>query len=188
METPPQIDFQGMAPLETIRAAVESHIATLEKRFGRITTCRVVVAAPSAHHRTGRAYDIHIRLGLPDGREVNIARTPGDDERLADPGFAINEAFKRARRRLQDRVGRMQGKVKAHEGPPIGTVVRLDPDGGFGFLQDGDGRELYFHGHSVLNDGFKRLEVGSRVTFAEEAGDKGPQASTVKMLGKHGLR
>jgi hypothetical protein len=26
------------------------------------------------------------------------------------------------------------------------------------------------------------------VAFAEEAGDKGPQASTVKLLGKHGLR
>jgi hypothetical protein len=30
--------------------------------------------------------------------------------------------------------------------------------------------------------------VGSRVTFAEEPGEKGPQASTVKVLGKHGLR
>jgi len=26
------------------------------------------------------------------------------------------------------------------------------------------------------------------VTFAEEVGEKGPQASTVKLLGKHGLR
>jgi hypothetical protein len=26
------------------------------------------------------------------------------------------------------------------------------------------------------------------VTFAEEMGEKGPQASTVRLLGKHGLR
>jgi cold shock CspA family protein len=32
------------------------------------------------------------------------------------------------------------------------------------------------------------LRVGSRVTFAEEPGDKGTQATTVKLLGKHGLR
>ena len=188
METAPQIDFQGMAPVETIRRAVADHIAALEKRFGRITTCRVVVTAPSPHHRTGRAYGIHIRLGLPDGREVNVARTPGNDERLADPGFAINDAFKRARRRLQDRVRRMQGLIKEHEGPPIGTVASIDEAGGFGFIAAADGHEVYFHGNSVLNDGFKRLEVGSRVTFAEEAGEKGPQASTVKILGKHGLR
>jgi hypothetical protein len=26
------------------------------------------------------------------------------------------------------------------------------------------------------------------VTFAEEPGEKGPQASTVKLLGRHGMR
>jgi cold shock CspA family protein len=40
----------------------------------------------------------------------------------------------------------------------------------------------------VLDGGFSRLAAGSRVTFAEEAGEKGPQSSTVKLLGKHGLR
>jgi cold shock CspA family protein len=33
-----------------------------------------------------------------------------------------------------------------------------------------------------------RLAAGSRVSFAEELGDKGPQASTVKLVGKHPLR
>jgi cold shock CspA family protein len=51
-----------------------------------------------------------------------------------------------------------------------------------------DGREIYFHRNSVLDGGFARLAAGARVTFAEEAGEKGPQASTVKLLGKHGLR
>jgi cold shock CspA family protein len=66
--------------------------------------------------------------------------------------------------------------------------VRLDPSGEFGFLETGDGQEIYFHRNSVLNDGFAKLGVGSRVTFAEEQGDKGPQATTVKPTGKHGLR
>jgi len=30
--------------------------------------------------------------------------------------------------------------------------------------------------------------VGTHVTFAEEMGEKGPQASTVKLPGKHRLR
>jgi cold shock CspA family protein len=77
--------------------------------------------------------------------------------------------------------------VKAHEGQPTGTVVRLDELGEFGFLETSDGREIYFHRNSVL-DGFEHLSVGSRVSFAEEMGEKGPQASTVRLLGKHGLR
>ena len=60
--------------------------------------------------------------------------------------------------------------------------------GGFGFLKTSDGREVYFHRNSVLNDAFPRLKVGTRVTFAEEEGDKGPQASTVRLEGKHALR
>ncbi len=80
----------------------------------------------------------------------------------------------------------MDGKVKTHEGEPIGTVTKLDD--GFGFLQTSDGREIYFNANSVLNGAFARLKAGTRVTFAEEAGEKGPQASTVRLLGQHGMR
>ena len=41
---------------------------------------------------------------------------------------------------------------------------------------------------AVLDGAFDRLTVGTRVSFVEEPGEKGPQASTVKLLGKHGLR
>jgi cold shock CspA family protein len=44
--------------------------------------------------------------------------------------------------------------------------------GEFGFLESNDGQEVYFHRNSVLGDGFSRLHVGSRVTFAEEMGEK----------------
>jgi hypothetical protein len=59
---------------------------------------------------------ITIHLSLPDGREVNIGRTPQNDERYADIDYALNDAFKRARRQLQDEVRKMQGLVKHHEG------------------------------------------------------------------------
>ena len=101
-----------------------------------------------------------------------MERTPTADERHSDLTFAINDAFKRARRRLQDQARRLQGQVKQHEGQPIGTVARLDPSGEFGFLRSGDGREIYFHRNSVLDADFSRLVPGTRVTFAEEVGEK----------------
>jgi cold shock CspA family protein len=94
----------------------------------------------------------------------------------------------RVRRGLQAGVRRLQGAVKQHNGRPIGTVARLDASGEFGFLEPGDGRDIYVHRNSVLDGGFSRLAAGSRVTFVEETGKKGPQASTVKLLGKDGLR
>ena len=188
MQTPVQIDFQGMDADHEVRGAIAAHVASLEERFGRVTAGRVVLKAPGGRHRTGGLYEINIRLSLPEGREVNVARTAQLDERYSDLNFAINDAFKRARRQLQDRAQRIRGDVKLHESPPIATVARLDPAGLFGFLETADGREVYFHRNSVINGGFDGLGVGARVTFAETAGDKGPQASVVKPMGKHGMK
>ncbi len=188
MQTPVEIDFQGMDPAPEVRAAIDKHVDQLEERFGRITAGRIVLRAPSGRHRTGGLYEITIRLSLPDGREVNIGRVRQDDERFADLNYALNDTFKRARRQLQDKVRELQGQVKQHDGPPVGTVAELDPLGQFGFIKTGDDREIYFHRNSVLGDGFSLLSVGSRVTFAEEMGDKGPQASTVRPMGKHSMK
>ena len=76
--------------------------------------------------------------------------------------------------------------MKAHDAQPAGTVTQLRDD--FGFLETDDGREIYFHRNSVLDEGFAHLRVGTRVSFSEEMGERGPQASTVHLLGKHGLR
>jgi cold shock CspA family protein len=43
---------------------------------------------------------------------------------------------------------------------------------------------LYFHKNSVLAPGFDQLEIGHEVQFAEELGEKGPQASTVRPIGR----
>ena len=45
-------------------------------------------------------------------------------------------------------------------------------------LETADGREVYFHLNSVLDDSFDRLTVESEVRFVEEA-------STVHLVGKH---
>jgi cold shock CspA family protein len=187
MQTPLEIDFHGIDATPRTRALIEKHVAQLEDRYGRMTAGRVVLKGPGGHHRTG-LYEVNIRLALPDGREVDVSRTPQADERHTDLSFAIGDAFKRARRQLQDEARRMEGQVKHHETQPVATVSRLDPSGEFGFLEAADGHEVYFHKNSVLNDGFKELAVGQRVVFSEEMGDKGPQASTVKLLGKHRMR
>jgi SHS2 domain-containing protein/cold shock CspA family protein len=188
MQTPVEVDFQGMTGTPEMHQAIARYMAQLEDRYGRLTAGRVVVKGPGGHHRTGGLHEVNIHLALPDGREVHVDRTPAADERHGEWRFALHDAFKRARRQLQDEVRKLQGQVKQHEDQPIGTVTRLDASGEFGFLEATDGREIYFHRNSVLDDGFDRLAVGTHVAFAEEEGEKGPQASTVRILGKHGMR
>jgi hypothetical protein len=121
VESTVEIDFQGMSPREELRAAIMEHAAGLEERFGRITACRILLKAPGQHHRTGGLYEVHIRLALPDGREVDVAHTPQNDGRYADVHFALNNTFKRARRQLQDQVRKLQGQVKVHKTQPAGA-------------------------------------------------------------------
>jgi ribosome-associated translation inhibitor RaiA len=114
MQTPPEIVFEGVPASPQIKDAVDAHLAELERRWGRITACRVVVKGPGQRHRQGGLYDVHIHLTLPGGREVNVTRTPLADERHSDLTFAVNDAFKHARRQLQDEVRQLQGHTKSH--------------------------------------------------------------------------
>jgi hypothetical protein len=77
----------------------------------------------------------------------------------------------------------MRGEVKLHDSEPAGTVIRLDAVGGFGFLESWTGAESTFTGTACSTMGFLAL-----LRVLEEAGEKGAQASTVKLLGRHALR
>lgn len=186
MQTPVEIDFKGFEGSEAQKTAIEEHLAEVERRFGGIISGRVAVKAPDRHHRKGAQFEVSIRLKLPGGREVDVSRTPEVDERYSNFAFALGDAFRRAERQLRDKVERMQGDIKTPVEQPMGTVTRLFDD--HGFLETSDGLEIYFHRNSVLNGGWARLEPGTIVSFVEEQGEKGPQASTVTLLGKHGMR
>ena len=158
---------------EAFDAEIRQKAAALDTYFNKITGCDVTLEAPVDHHRKGGPFKVRIRLTVP-GRELVTNR-----QNQAGLAAAIREAFDAMRRQLEDYVRELRGNVKAHEEPPQARVSKLLGD--YGFLETPDGREVYFHRHSVLNDGFAKLQVGTHVRFVEEEGDQGPQASTVTM-------
>ncbi|MEL7492281.1 MAG: HPF/RaiA family ribosome-associated protein [Pseudomonadota bacterium] len=180
METDPKIAFEGLEPSDAISARVRNEIAKLERFFGRITACRAVIAKPQKRHVHGDLYSVSVHLTLPDGREVMANRNPPKDHAHEDVYVAIRDAFMAARRQLQDEARKLRGAVKHHDDPPQAVVGTLIAEEDFGFIETFDGREIYFHRNSVAKNGFDRLKVGDRVTFAETRGDKGPQATTVR--------
>jgi cold shock CspA family protein len=178
MALPPQVTLRGMGPSPALERAVARKVAWLERFYPRIMGCRVTLEAPHRHRRKGRLFRLRIDLTVPGG-ELVVARNPPLHSAHEDPLVAITDAFDAARRELMDYARRKRGQVKGHAGPRVGRVTRLTRD--HGFLEGEDGKELYFHRHAVLQ-GFDRLAVGTRVRYAEEAGNKGPQASTVDIL------
>lgn len=79
----------------------------------------------------------------------------------------------------------MRNDVNGHSNEmPTGRITRLFPQGGYGFIETADGREIHFHGHRVLHDKYRELKIGDRVQFAEEAGVRWPQASMISLLSR----
>ena len=60
-----------------------------------------------------------------------------------------------------------------------GTIKRLTSKG-FGFIDTGGAKDLFFHSASLQGVSFDELREGQRVSYTEGQGKKGPQAENVK--------
>jgi cold shock protein len=60
-----------------------------------------------------------------------------------------------------------------------GIVKKLVRDRGFGFINDTDGREIFFHKSSLVETRFEELTEDQAVEFDVEKADKGPRAINV---------
>ncbi len=184
MQIPLQISFRHMEPSEAIEEQIRERAAKLDTFADHVMSCRVVVEPAGKHHEYGNLYEVRIDVKVP-GEEIAVTREPAEHTEYRDIQVALRDAFDSARRKLEDYVRRRRGFVKTLETAPHARVTKLFPDEGYGFLETPDGREIYFHRHSVLHEGFDQLRIGTEVAFVEEEGKKGPQASTVRPVGRH---
>lgn len=187
MKIPLQITFRNVEQTQLINEYVHERAEALEKYAPQLTSCRIVIETPHRHKREGRIFEVRIDMTMP-GAEVVVGREPSINHSHEDVFVAIRDAFDAARRRLEDYSRRRRGWVKHHALPAHGHVIKLHPLEDYGFLETADGRQVYFHRNAVLEDRFDELEIGTLVTFAEEQGEKGPQASKVELRSRAGSR
>lgn len=63
-----------------------------------------------------------------------------------------------------------------------GTVKRIVPGKGFGFILGSDNQEYFVHRSSVLDQRFEELQEGQAVTFDPTHSNKGPRAEDVQIV------
>ena len=62
-----------------------------------------------------------------------------------------------------------------------GTIKRLT-DKGFGFIDDGSGKDMFFHMSNLVDVSYDELQEGQRVSYTEGRGPKGPRAEDVRPI------
>ena len=61
-----------------------------------------------------------------------------------------------------------------------GTVKWFNDSKGYGFITPDEGtKDVFVHHSNIAGDGFKSLAEGARVTFEQQQGAKGPEATNV---------
>ena len=63
-----------------------------------------------------------------------------------------------------------------------GTVKWFNGDKGFGFISQENGDDLFVHFSEIQSDGYRSLDEGASVEFEITQGQKGLQASAVKVI------
>lgn len=186
MRIPAQITFRHMSRSETLLSKIEERVNHLERFCDTIISCRVVVELTNHKHNQGNLFQVRVDVKLP-GKELVTSRNPGQNHAHEDPYVAVRDSFDALERQLDHylRSHRNHSHAKLKEPSKYATVSKIiRGDGEYGFLSTVDGREIYFHRNSVLNNHFDSLEIGTEVRFDEESGNEGPQASTVDLVGK----
>jgi cold shock CspA family protein len=191
METQADVTFRNTSADPAIEALVHREAAKLERYGQKLVSCRVAIEQPQRHQQDGSRFRVRLFIGAGLQQPVVVTREPRDSDMHESLRTIVLGAFRAARRQLQSMTERRRGDTKALK-EPRALVVRLFPGAsrgeGYGFLKTPDGRELYFHRNSVRHDDYERLTVGTEVRFEEEEGDNGPQASTVQVVNKPGVR
>ncbi|HEY3351744.1 MAG TPA: HPF/RaiA family ribosome-associated protein [Polyangia bacterium] len=190
MKVPLEISYRWVEKSAALDEQIRREVARLERVCEYISSCRVSVELPREHVRTGNPFRVRVDMTVPPGHELCARQEPGEGKTHDAVQTVVKETFDAARRQLEKLVRRQRGDVKSHpeEEENEAFVVRLFPQEGYGFIKTAAGDEVYFHHNAVTNHGYDRLTIGTGVRFVARDGVNGPQASTVEIIDKPGVR
>jgi len=108
MQSELQITMDNTGHSPTIESRIRTCVERLEKRFPRLTGCRVLVAEPNHHELTRRLFKVRLNILFPGG-EVVVSRDNHEDVYVL-----LREVFLAARRELEHAMHRGNGGVGLH--------------------------------------------------------------------------
>jgi ribosomal subunit interface protein len=190
MEGPLEVSIKNIEKSDELEDILNREVEKLNRFSPDIISCRVALEKEHKQNTQGSPFHVRVEVSLP--RKKRLATTSSAvylrEESLFEIRKAIRDAFGAMEKRLKKTESKKKHQVKS-PAEPRAFVAKLFSDQGYGFLKrDDTGEEIYFHQNSVLNNDFERLTVGTEARYDLEMGEKGPQASSVQIVGKLGSR
>lgn len=92
-----------------VEGQVRRWVEKLDRAFGRIQRCDTWIEQPHTSGRKGNTFRVRVELAVP-GDTLVVSREHGQENAYA----AVADAFRAARRQLQDHARIQRGEVKLH--------------------------------------------------------------------------
>lgn len=186
MNIEPVIAFHQIPHSDALEQVILQHIAHLDGMSKHLVACRVTIEAP---HKSANGQPLHYRtrleLSVP-GQKLIAESEPRPDDHM-DAYDVVGEAFKKAERQLRDHDEKLREGRQPNEGMESdlepGFIVALYDEitHRYGFVEDADGRRLYFHENALVDVEFDEIEELMAVKFYEktDAASPDPVISTL---------
>ncbi len=148
----------------------------LKHYAGFVLHLRVSIEA-TTHHKEG-GYEVKLVASVPNDTVVVTKKGEMVRPLLIEAFDVLALQLKEILRKK--RKSKKQAEVAAI-GDSVGIINKVSPHESYGFITTFDDREIYFHENALKNVEIDDLVEGDSVIYGESLGDKGPQASWVRV-------
>jgi len=129
------------------------------------------------HHKK-KGYEFKVVASVPN--DTVVVSRKGENM-----GALLVEAFDVLSLQLKEILRKKRKDQKSIDGEmetaSFGVVRKVSPFESYGFIVTPDEREIYFHENALKDIPLDQLVEGDEVSYGETIGDKGPQASWVRV-------
>ncbi|MBU0664640.1 MAG: cold shock domain-containing protein [Proteobacteria bacterium] len=137
---------------------------------------RVSIEA-TKHHKEG-GFELKLVATVPNDTVVVSRKGESMNALLVEAFDVLSLQLKEIQRKKRKDQKGLEGSIEVGS---FGVVRKVSPFESYGFIVTPDEREIYFHENALKDISLDKLLEGDEVMYGETVGDKGPQASWVRV-------
>ena len=150
----------------------------LTRHFASLVLHLRISIEATAHHKEG-GYELKIVASIPNDTVVVAKKGENVGPLLVEAFDVLSLQLKEIQRKKRQTQKSADGSLD--ESTQYGVIRKVSPYESYGFIVSQDARDIYFHENALKDIAIDSLTEGDEVTYGESQGDKGPQASWVRL-------